>query len=158
MAQARNARKIEDVPEYSSGPKKGAGKASQPFKFDGKRYVLRRPKMVITLNMLRLKDGETSLDAGWDMISLLSQVIGYIEEEPPSADGTLNGRAHLMSRLSDPKDSLDLPDLAQPFMELMDKVFDRPTGSPGASSSAPARNSRAGGGGTRTRRVATSTD
>lgn len=159
--RARNSRTIEDVPEYSSAPaSKTAGakkKTEQPFKFDGKRYVLLRPKMVITLNMLRLKDGEDSLDAGWDMIGLLSSLIGYIKVEPPSPDGTLNGRAHLMSRLSDPTDTLDLPDLAQPFMELMDRVFDRPTGSPAGSSNGPASNSRAGGGGTRTRRAVTST-
>lgn len=160
MAQARNLRAVEEVPEYTSTKPKADAKrkTNQRFKFDGHPYTLNRPKMVITLNMLRLKDGEESLDAGWDTIALLSSLIGYIEEEPPNPDGTLNGRAHLMSRLSDPKDSLDLPDLAQPFMELMDKVFDRPTGSPAGSSNAPARTSRGGGAATRGKRAATSTD
>lgn len=157
---ADNVRRIDDLPEYSTPPEtddQPGQVASVRFRYDGHTYTLRRPKMVITMNMLRIKDGEQSLDAGWDTIALLSAVIGYIEEEPPSPDGALNGRAHLLKRLGDPKDRLDLIHLAEPFMDLMGKVFGRPTTQPAASSPRPARTSRGGAAGSRTKRGVTST-
>lgn len=159
---ADNVRRINQVPEFTTPKKdKSKTKSEAPFKFDGVPYVLLRPKMVIAMTMLRLAEGEemsTETEMGLDMVRLLSSLLGYIKKEAPSPEGDLRGQAHLMHRLSDVNDDLDLTDLAGPFQELIGKLFERPTGKPAASSQRPARTSRAGGGSTRSKRAASSTN
>lgn len=154
---ADNVRLIENIPEYTSTPKTDTGpKPEVRFKFDGQVYTLTRPKSVILMRLVQIREGDMEA-AGWDTFGLISSVIGYINEEPPTPDGKLQGRAHLMHRLSDPRDSLDVEDLIEPFMHLVREVFDRPTGSPAGSAKRPARTSKGGAASTRSKPAVTST-
>lgn len=159
MAQADNIREIEDVPEYTT-EKKTETRAEQRFRFDGDLYTLRRPKSFISIYLLNLAEGgteaHTSSEIGMDMLNLTRSIIQYIKEESPDADGNPRGRAKLLNRLNDPDDDLDLIDLTVPFNELMNKVFNRPTGPRPASTRKPRARSVGSGGNTRSRRAVTS--
>lgn len=135
---AEQGKTIDDVPSFTSPKERPAGSDdTQRFKFDGDTYTLRRPKMTIAMTMLRLAEGEDSRtveELGLDLVRLLSGMIAYIVEEKPGPAGEIRGRARLMNRLMDPDDPLDLMDLNEPFQQLIQLVFKRPTKPPPASS------------------------
>jgi len=143
------SKKVDDTPEFTTGKRtKPAGKDRVQFRLigpEGERdpndvYVIRRPKMTVALPMLALSEGETmnTLDEmGVSFVKLMAQLIAYVEDEKPTPDGQLRGRARLLHRLYDPDDTLDLDDLSDPFQHLMAVMFERPTGSPPESPSNP---------------------
>lgn len=169
MASASNVREIEKIPEFTSRPKTKAGARNEaPFKLDGVRYVLRRPKNSLAMQMLSAVRGEDfSLESerARDYLSLVAQFIGYVKLEPPeqvTKDGKptgeqrLRGRALLIQRLNDPEDDLDLEDLGPVIEQLLEWLYDRNPTKPPASGGRPNRTSRAGGAASRSRRAATS--
>lgn len=165
---ASNVRHIADadIPEFTTSPpvRPVGSKDTAKFKLDGQEYTLARPKLSLAMTMLNLAAGEDFTkpgDIGMDFIKMVAAFITYIEMEPPykAPDGTveLRGQALIMHRLNDPKDDLDLPSLAEPINHLLEVLFDRPTGKPSASGGRPARTSKGGAAGTRSRQAATST-
>lgn len=162
-------RDIEEIPEYHTPAPDKTAKQEIRFRFDGELYTLKRPKLAIAMQMLHLaEDPEAMSEAmrGRELIGLIGTIINYIKAEPPVAalddkgkptgDQNLQGRHRLMQRLNDPDDDLDILALNEPFQELMEKIFNRPTGSRPASGSGPRRASRAGGAATHSRPAAIS--
>lgn len=64
-------------------------------------------------------------------------------------------RQHLIDRLTDPEDDLDIDQLGDIISKLQDQVAGRPTMSPAGSSASPTRNGRSSTGG-RQRKASTS--
>lgn len=149
--------RINEVPEYSTGGT-GLSKLEQQFKLDGVQFTLRKPKSAISMHMIRLAEGDamhTDNEISKDMLNLTMSIIAYIKQEPPNPDGSLRGQALILHRLNDPEDDMDLPDLAAPFSDLINRVFERPT-TPRPGSSPKPRASRASGASTRSPRAKTS--
>lgn len=129
-----------------------------PIKVWGEGYLLRQPKLSITIGLTTLIEGgeldpsKHPADVGARLIQLMWSLVQYVEDEPEKAeplpegliatrdkddriaglslgDGTVvHNRARLIRRLNDPKDRLDILDLAPLFQRIAQGMFDRPTG------------------------------
>lgn len=172
MATADNVRLIEDVPEFTTSAKTVAAgvKDRAAFKLDDERYVLLRPKNSLAMQMLsNVREGgayAVESERAMDYLTLVAQFIRYVEMEPPeeilkagkpTGETKLRGQARLVQRLNDPKDDLDIQDLGPIIESLLEKLYERNPTQPPASGGRPARTSRAGAAGTRSRRAKTST-
>lgn len=145
------------------------------FTINGEPFSLIMPKLSIAVGLLTLLDRDRDIpfqQYGYELATTLWSLINYVEEEDPEPlsipnpkhkpgdpettdeilnprAGELHGRAHLVARLKDPQDALDITDLAPILGRMLSVMFGRPTGSPVASLPRPAGNGRASGGRTR---------
>lgn len=168
MATANNVRRIDgEVLEFRTPKAEKGGKAKDTiqFRWDGDLYTLRKPKLAIAMQMLRLAEDEEAMSEakrGMELVGLLGTLINYIAVEAPEKDPTgggddkIRGRHKLLARLNDPEDDLDILDLNEPFQELIQRMFNRPTTPRPASGTGPRRTSRGGGASSRSARAVTS--
>lgn len=131
---------------------------SLPIRIDGHDYRLRKPKLALAASLVSLMEGgriseDASVqDVGVRLVQLLWSLVAYVEDEPPEPlviegpdgeaipnpkGGELRGRAHLFHRLNDPRDRLDLLQLAPLFERVVEAMFNRPTGPSHGSSTTP---------------------
>ena len=110
-------------------------------------FTLYAPKLSIAVGLLSLMDegGLANVNvtqAGVKVAEALWGVVAYVKEEPPEPmvigpeddprpnpnGGRARGQARLLARLRDPRDGMDILDLAPLFERAIKAMFDRPTG------------------------------
>lgn len=141
--------------DFTTGGKRRIGKDDRVgFTIDGEPYTLVRPKTAVIARIAMVLDQAIPMDDTRNiqrMLSFVAEIIDCVDTVAPTADGLLRGRAHLERRLTDPADELDLEQLLPMFTTMMNGWFDRPTGSPPASTARRPAASRARGSAARTR-------
>lgn len=135
------------------------------FKVDGEPMSMLRPKLTVATTAVQLIDAEIdrpTLELSADLLRVISGLFRYIElaertgPDDTHPGGRRQGRALLEERLADPEDSFDLVDLMPIFKQVLEAMFNRPTGARPASVAKPRRTGRASGAGTRKPRAKTS--
>lgn len=125
-----------------------------PFEIGDEPFRMARPKQFDLAQIAMALESGIPLDDRRNLRTMLrysAQMLRYVTLEPMDANGGLHGRELLESRLSDPDDALDLSFLLPILGGLMRGWFDRPTGSPPASTARRPAASRARGSAARTR-------
>lgn len=145
------------VYEFNIPEERPADTPSVKFRINGEPFVLDMPKVAIAVELTALMDGgalrenASVADIGARLTSTLWQMVMYVREEPPEPyaieqdgrtvpnpnAGRARGQQRIVQRLRNPKDGLDILDLADLFQTLTTAMFDRPTGPSPASSDAP---------------------
>jgi hypothetical protein len=138
--------------DYQIPEDRGPDVPTVPFRINGEAFTMVMPKMSIALSLLNLIEGDpekvrSTHELGIALADLLWQMVQYIEDEPdeppvlfrepddpesaysnPKA-GQPRGRSRVVQRLRNPRDSMDIMDLAPLFRDVVQTMFEgRPTG------------------------------